>query len=610
MNYIPNHALVYFHNLKYDLSFIAKYGIHGTAIRKGKTTYQCDIKYKNKIIRLRDSYCLIHAPLSKFAKMFNLGQVAKEVFPYQYYTIDRLVDNVGNIEEASKFIQDPADIPHFKEVALKFSNDGKTFDMYNFCEYYCARDVDVLRRGYVKFRSDVMKDLNIDVADCLTAPSLAHKYFMREVYMRNSKIKALGGLPAEFIRLAIHGGRCMTALNKRWHTTMDIFDFDAVSLYPSAIRLLKIPLGAPKVWDESVDWQMQDCFIGTVEFQPVNKHYHFPLFCVKDSNKGTNLWTDQFQEPIQMTVSHVYLQDLIQFYPGLNYKIIRGYYWNEGVDTHIQDVIRHVFERRLYYKSINNPLQEIYKLIMNSSYGKTIQAFIAKESVYVHNDELDEYVIKNYQNVKVIEHLDGGINSETGELNPNGISLVTKSKGINNQFAFVHVGVLILDWSKHIMNEVMCLADDLGCKIFYQDTDSMHIRKDDVPILAEAFKAKYGRELIGKNMGQFHNDFDGGDHAVESIFICPKVYVDKLDTGICHIRMKGITKESIEAKANQLGISVMELYKQLYDGKDNLKFNLSAGKPSFEFTSAMNIVSFSMIRTVKGNLPLGDVANY
>jgi len=29
--------------------------------------------------------------------------------------------------------------------------------------------------------------------------------------------------------------------------------------------------------------------------------------------------------------------------------------------------------------------------------------------------------------------------------------------------------------SKRIMNEVMCLAEDLGIEIYYTDTDSMHI---------------------------------------------------------------------------------------------------------------------------------------
>eukprot|EP00966_Prymnesium_polylepis_P310999 7185420-Prymnesium_polylepis.1 len=69
---------------------------------------------------------------------------------------------------------------------------------------------------------------------------------------------------------------------------------------------------------------------------------------------------------------------------------------------------------------------------------------------------------------------------------------------------------------KVIMNEVMCLAEDIGADIEYTDTDSMHIDFDKVDDLADAFRVKYGRELIGEHLGQFHVDFedlvkDGGE---------------------------------------------------------------------------------------------------
>ena len=53
----------------------------------------------------------------------------------------------------------------------------------------------------------------------------------------------------------------------------------------------------------------------------------------------------------------------------------------------------------------------------------------------------------------------------------------------------------------------MCLAYDIGCCIFYQDTDSMHVFKEDLPKLEESFRLKYNRELRSKNLGQFHSDF-------------------------------------------------------------------------------------------------------
>ena len=67
--------------------------------------------------------------------------------------------------------------------------------------------------------------------------------------------------------------------------------------------------------------------------------------------------------------------------------------------------------------------------------------------------------------------------------------------------------------SKNIMNEVMCLAEEIGATIHYTDTDSMHIDHEYVEggndsILGKAFRERYGRNLIGKQLGQFHTDFD------------------------------------------------------------------------------------------------------
>ena len=52
----------------------------------------------------------------------------------------------------------------------------------------------------------------------------------------------------------------------------------------------------------------------------------------------------------------------------------------------------------------------------------------------------------------------------------------------------------------------MCLAFDIGCHIYYQDTDCIHIEVDDLPKLIEAYKNKYNWEFTGTDLGQFHSD--------------------------------------------------------------------------------------------------------
>lgn len=88
----------------------------------------------------------------------------------------------------------------------------------------------------------------------------------------------------------------------------------------------------------------------------------------------------------------------------------------------------------------------------------------------------------------------------------------------------------------------MCLADDNKINIYYQDTDSMHITKSQVEKLGQLFTEKYGRQLIGKGLGQFHSDFGSlknkkdpkydnplyASWAIKSVFLGKKSYMDVL----------------------------------------------------------------------------------
>ena len=58
------------------------------------------------------------------------------------------------------------------------------------------------------------------------------------------------------------------------------------------------------------------------------------------------------------------------------------------------------------------------------------------------------------------------------------------------------------------MNQVMCLAEDNELTAYYQDTDSIHMKYDQVAVLKQKFSEKYGREIDGKDLGQFHIDFE------------------------------------------------------------------------------------------------------
>ena len=75
------------------------------------------------------------------------------------------------------------------------------------------------------------------------------------------------------------------------------------------------------------------------------------------------------------------------------------------------------------------------------------------------------------------------------------------------RFNYVHCGVWILSMSKRIMNKVFDVSNDGGVKIYYQDTDSIHLNYDDVDEHVEKYKQTYNQDLVGGGLGNFHVGF-------------------------------------------------------------------------------------------------------
>ncbi len=603
LQYLPNKSITFFHNLGYDVTFLAKFGITD-AIQKNTLNYKTDIKYRNKQLVFRDTLPLLNCKLSALPRMFNLDAGAKEIFPYNYYSKSKLncPDPIGYYDEITELSQD--DLTQMKNNCIKLGiGDDKSFNMYKYSEFYCKQDVNILRQAFNKFRDQCKNELDLDPLESLTAPALANKWFEKNVYYNHNLFK-VGGHVRDFLSKAIYGGRCMTRDNLKWHVKLDIDDYDAVSLYPSAMRRLYTVKGIPSVLKfnqgfvhSSIMPELKalDAYVVEIEIVKVNKHRHFPLIVIHDE-EGNNLNTDgDLVIGKRIVVCDIQLEDLVEF-QGLEFKLIRGYCWNSGKDYTIQTKIQELFDNRLKYKKQGNPLQEVYKLIMNSCYGKTIQKPIVYNRVFKRaGADYNKFIWHNFDSL-----------IEDVVLNGSQVHAIKTRKPIDKFKNFTLLGVHILAMSKRIMNEVMCLAEDLGLHIYYQDTDSMHIVRSELPILENAFKEKYGRELRGTNLGQFHPDFDkisGSNmqpYANESYFIGKKLYLDHLVTddgkSSYHVRGKGLTQLSIKKQAEDHG-GYLNLYEKLYVGLP-VTFNLADGAPSFQHNNDFTISSRQVFNRV------------
>ena len=570
LDYLPSGSLCYFHNLGYDFSFIMKYLIVQTIIKSGSQIKLVKGVFNKKQLTFKDSKAIINEPLVKFSKMFKLT-MKKEIMPYALYTQENINKSSVLITDALIHVKEH-EKAEFEELAKPYIRNEFEFLHMDYAEFYCAQDCRVLKNGFEIFRQWIINALGLDILQFVSICSLANRYLFDKKCFDNCYL--LSGVPQLFIQKCIKGGRVMTCENKKQKPTVDkIQDFDAVNLYSSAMsRLSGFLQGKPKVLKQN---QLNMNFLNKcssyyIEINNVSigKSRKFPLQSQKNKN-GIRDYINKFSDSLY--VDKVELEDLIK-YQQATFDIVRGYYFNEGYNTNIVNTIKELFNLRVQKKAEKNPIEQLYKLIMNSAYGKLIQKPIKTDLKFKNTEtEHKKYINMNHNFIK-----------EYSNICP-GKYVYTVQKNINKHFNMVHLGAQVLSMSKRIMNEVMCLADDLNINIYYQDTDSMHIDDHSIKTLSDEYKKLYNRDLIGESMGQFHSDFSGGNYATKSIFLGKKCYLDVLDTGKLHIRMKGISDNAIHAKGD-----VIETYEKLYKG-EAVEFDLCKGKAIFKHESNFQI---------------------
>jgi hypothetical protein len=435
----------------------------------------------------------------------------------------------------------------------------------------------------------------MDINNYLTLPSIAYDFLLK--HGAYNGVMSLSGVARKFISKCQKGGRCMLSENKKVDyiaTCMEeaLADFDGVSQYVSSMnRINGFVKGCPH---EIMPEQRNMEFLKTVDEYYVEvkilshkTNRKFPLFSYMSSKKST-VYTNEMDGDSTF-LGRVALEDLIE-HQQITFEIIRGYYFNEGYNPRIKELIKDIFEKRLELKKQGNPAEVLYKLIGNSSFGKNGLKQHNEKTVICDNKEaMDLYVAINQYWISKVVLIQGSNKYRITVIQP-----------VQNHFNCVHISVQILDMAKRMMNEVMCLAEDNNIRMFYTDTDSIHIMNSGIPLLAKLFEEKYNRVLIGKSMGQFHSDFslDGtnGKDVLSMRFIglAKKIYVDLLvgtftdkdgvisDVSGIHKRMKGVRGSTIDYTIKKLsedknsGVkNVIDLYSKHFKSSDTINYDLT-----------------------------------
>lgn len=109
-----------------------------------------------------------------------------------------------------------------------------------------------------------------------------------------------------------------------------------------------------------------------VRVTEVGKERPFPVLSHLDKTTKTKNWTNNLVDKICF-LDNTGLEDAVTV-QDVKFEVIDGYYFDQGFNKQIKEQIEVIFNKRLEAKAAGNDgLQQAYKLLMNSSYGKLIE---------------------------------------------------------------------------------------------------------------------------------------------------------------------------------------------------------------------------------------------
>jgi len=526
--------VIYFHNLRFAISLMKEFIYIKNLCEKNNEIYLGEVIFRGVTIILKDSFKLFSKPLKDFKTMFNLD------------------------------------------------------------ESYLESDVLLLKTGMESFNKSMIETFQLSIFDYLTISSYSDAFFkLKGVY--NDVYECTGNL-RRWMSKAIYGGR--VSINEQFKKEIinkKINSLDGNSLYPSAIsrlcREFGMPKGPAKRMSNLIDIMKQDYYIVDIQITKINRQIQIPIISVK--TKGGIKYINTITEPTFVTLDRFQLEDYI-LYNSIEFVIIDGIYYNEGFNKKFE-CINDLFINRKKQKELKtssgNTMQEIYKIMLNSAYGKTIIKSNSTKNVIINNEDYEKYLFNNFHTIEYAK-----------KINNNQYIITIQSS--DTSYARIQCGVAILSTSKRIINEVYDIASTNNLTIYYGDTDSIHVNDDEIQTLSEKFTEKYGRQLIGDYMGQFHSDFKHKNKdcknvvSEKSIYLGRKAYVNYL-SGVdsnnvshscIHARMRGINEVSLINEARKLENknmkdNVFEIYEKLISESIEFVLNPSEEKMAFKFTS-------------------------
>ena len=532
--------ILYFHNLKYDRALFETDPCLKVlrVIDKPGAVYEMLILVGTMKLTIRDSTKLIpNTPLASFQKTFQLDPSLqkKDFAEYKFYTpenasddfkcstvdyiSDKLFDenDAKNSQKRVKYLQDLDEYLIAENMGTSEPNGKVYFLPWVFYKHYLAYDVLVLAAGVQALQRDMFAVSNneLDILHSMTLPSFSNKYmgwngafddmFHMKTALRN------------FQREAVFGGRTFVNPEYEGKRCSGVFEYlDAISLYPSAIvfmcqELGGFPTGPAMLLSKKQfaspnlrQYLSETASEYTVEIRirAIRKRQMSIPFISYKKPDGSLDYVNEIPDGVEFLLSvvdKITLEDWVEFH-DIDFEILRGIYWQGAKNKKFGTIMEHLHVERKKCKDAGQASKaNLLKLTSNSAYGKTIQKPHNSMKVMIPVIQRSKEVWQQ-RLVTLFATLESF--RFVGEE-----QIEATCCQLDDGFSLAQVGSKILAASKRLMNRLFNLCSELKAPIYYTDTDSFLVERTHIPRVAAAFQLKYGRSLLGSELGQFHSDF-------------------------------------------------------------------------------------------------------
>jgi DNA polymerase elongation subunit (family B) len=312
-------------------------------------------------------------------KFFRISKGHKNI---NFYDISQFYAHTSLNEASKKFLglKKIEEVERDKISLQRFENDIEYHDLLI---EYCSRDAELTYRLAVmlfKEFDDSMPDINYSKP---ISPAYFSGQILKEVLPQNQLYPKEVN---EMLLKAYKGGRFETTQKGYFE---DIYEYDLRSAYPSAMS--------------SYPFSFKGDWIRT------NEYHKNPLYGVyetlvkvedEDLNSICPLPIQNYQNLLfyPSGVIHAHLiKPEIEFLERnkYEYQILNGYEYipKDEPKALLKDVIFHYYTEKEKYRESNRMRYQLYKLILNSLYGKTLQLVEDTETEESHDiDSADYYV--------------------------------------------------------------------------------------------------------------------------------------------------------------------------------------------------------------------------